>query len=114
MANYKYLLIPFSPILAVICLLVFLYERLFLNNQESVENLHTVSKVFLTIWSVFVTVVTCPLVFLGPLGALIRWLFNAAFIAPAAFLKVCFWQPVFLAIVPSLYLRFNSRAYKDS
>lgn len=110
----KYLLLPFSPILVLVCLFVFLYERFILNDQERVEDPYAATIALLQIWNFVVVIVTFPVFCLGPIGGFIRLLVNAAFLAPQVFLKTFFWEPVFWGIVPSLYLRWNSRAYKGS
>ena len=106
----------FSPFLIFLAIINFLYERIFLNDQERIKYPSTTSRIFMKIYSVFNLVVTFPLVYLGPLrnhsnGLLFIVLF-IPIVGPWILFRTYVSEPFFLSIVPSIYNFWNSQTYK--
>ena len=111
-----YLLIPFSPFLAVICLIVFAYERLALNERESLDNGHLASWLICKSWDIVSVILSYPAGILGPFGGLIRWpvfLFLSPILGVWKLVRLLVLDPLFKQIVPSLYFSWNNRVYRD-
>ena len=119
--NWQYLLIPFSPLIALICLLVFIYERLALNRQERVGITFTTSKTLSYIWNWISYILLCPAFFLGERGRTIfLTLVNfpvdrtlGLWIPVWQFVRDSLWYSLFRDIVPACYFFWNSRSYHD-
>lgn len=113
-----YLLIPFSPILATICLAIFIYEYVLQNNQERVERPGIGNKVF----DVTFMLISFPFVFpaiivsfSASLGTFVRTLLLLPFFPVLILwwvLQWCIWDPLFQQIVPFIYRKWNSSAYQ--
>lgn len=110
-----YLLVPFAPLLAIVCVIVFLYERLFQNDREVTEANFTVARAWITVVEVVNFIVTFPLVVLGPL----RPFFNPILTIIALpiygiqpFLRICFWEPLFCEILPQVFVYWNNKTYQ--
>ena len=110
--NY-YLLIPFAPLIAILCLVVWVYEYLKLFNEERVENNYTLSKAFTAVETVFMAILTFPLLLLGPFRSIITLPLTILFLTPLVMCRVLFWDPIFENIVPNAYLYWNSRLYEE-
>ncbi|KAL8685428.1 MAG: hypothetical protein Q9218_007766 [Villophora microphyllina] len=124
MGYWKYLLIPFSPIIAIFCLLVFIYERLALNDEERVGSVFTISKTLSSIWDcVYFVIVVYPaillhlcsprlglrhIILIAPLSATL-----SLWIQVWRLLRIALWYPLFREIVPACYFFWNSRVYHD-
>ena len=113
-----YLLVPFSPISAIICLAVFLYEYVVQNNQERIERPGIGNSVLVAALFIPGFLFTLPAMItdsLGPLGTFVRTLlqlpFSIVFFLWTA-LEWCIWDPLFQRIVPLIYLKWNSSAYQ--
>ena len=113
-----YLLIPFSPILAIICLAIFLYEYVLQNNQERIERPGIGNQIF----DVALTLISCVSTFpaivtdgMGPLGTFVRTSLTLPWHIVLALwyvLQSCIWDPLFQQIVPFIYMKWNSSAYQ--
>ena len=118
MAYRSYLFIPLYPILAIVCLLVFTYERLALNEQERVDNTFTATRIFFLIWNGISMIISFPAVFLDLLcgcGALIRWPINlilSPFLILWGLLRHFIWDALFGEIVRDRYSSWNNRVYQ--
>ena len=103
-----------SPFLALSCIIVFLYERVILNDQECTEYRSRISRLYVRVVSGANLIVTFPLTLLGlgpyiPFSTLFFWM-------PVMGICVAFraWvsDPLFLRFVPSLYDFWNSQTYR--
>lgn len=118
MAYRPYLFIPVYLILAIICLLVFAYERLALNEQARVDKTFTATRFFFLIRSIISTIISFPAVILDLVcgcGALVRWLINlilSPFLVLWGLLRYFIWDPLFHEIVPARYSSWNNRVYQ--
>lgn len=119
MNKWQYLLIPFSPLIAIICLFVFVFERLALNKQEKVGITYTSSKILYYIWDWIFYLSLCPVFFLGERGRhVFVILINASithtlglWIPVWQFVRDSLWYPLFQDIVPACYSSWNSRPF---
>ena len=115
MAFWRYALIPLYPIVGIICLLTFAYERLLLNKQERVEDKFTATKIVFGGWNLILVIIGFPAVLLGSCGGLIRWPLIIAF-SPILLLwgllrNFCF-DSIFQTLVPAAYFSWNNRVYQ--
>lgn len=106
-----YLLIPFTPLLAILCLVVWIYEYMRLFTEERVENNYTASKTFIAVQNIFMFIFTFPFLLLGPFRSLVTLPLNALFALPFIMGRELIWNPIFETIVPNAYLYWNSKLY---
>ena len=113
-----YLLIPLSPILAIICLAIFLYEYVVQNDQERIERPGIGNQVFDVALMLISFTFTLPAMitdFLGPVGTLVRTLLTLPFSILLSLwwvLEQYVWNHLFQRIVPFIYVKWNSSAYQ--
>ena len=113
MTYVAYLLIPIYPILAIICLLTFTYERIAQNGQERVEKTSMATQYFFLICIVIVMIVSFPAVLLDLLcgcGSLFRWsatLILSPFLLLWGLFRSLIWNTLFHEIVPAGYWLWN-------
>ena len=106
-----YLLIPFSPILAIICLAIFLYEYVLQNNQERVERPGIGNQTFNVAFMLISFAFTFPAIItdgLGPLGTFVRTSLTLPWhivLELWSVLEWCIWDPLFQQIVPFIYTK---------
>ena len=105
-----------SPFLALSCIIVFLYERVILNDQECIEYRSRISRLYMKVVIGANYIVTFPLIFLGPLRSYIIPFFSVFVVLPVVGICLLFraWvsDPFFLRFVPSLYDFWNSQTYQ--
>ena len=104
-----------SPFLALSCIIVFLYQRLILNDQECIEYRYHISRLYVGVVSEANFIITFLLTILGlrtdeiPFYILFTWM-------PVMGICLLFrtWvsNPFLLRFVPSLYDPWNSRIYQ--
>ncbi|KAI4206284.1 MAG: hypothetical protein LQ346_001180 [Caloplaca aetnensis] len=116
MGYWQYLLIPFSPLIAIVCLLVFTYERLALNKQERVGSTYTVSKTLGYVWDYIFFILICPAFVLGT--SFVIWIAPVTFVLGLwchvwRYSRKILWYPLFRDLVPACYFSWNSRVYDD-
>ncbi|KAI4199953.1 MAG: hypothetical protein LQ348_001802 [Seirophora lacunosa] len=116
MGYWRYMLIPFSPVIATICLLVFIYERIALNKQERVGNAYTISKIldYILNWVFFILIFpaficgTRFIIWIAPITLTL-----GLWVPVWHFLRKTLWYPLFRDLVPACYFSWNSRVYGD-
>ena len=114
-----YLLIPIYPILAIVCLLTFTYERIAQNEQERLENTFIATQYFFMGWNVIVVIISIPAAFLDQLcgcGPLVRWsamLIFSPFLLLWGLVRSLIWDTLFREIVPAGYSLWNKQVYQD-
>ena len=105
-----------SPFLALSCIVVFLYERVILNDQECIEYHSRISRLYERVTMGAHLIGTFPLELLGPLRAFIDIFLFSFYLMPVMGICLAFraWisEPLFLRLVPSLYDFWNSRTYE--
>ena len=113
MAYWPYLLVPLYPVLAIVCLLVFAYERLALDEH------FTAARIFFLTWNIISVIISCPALLLDVLcgcGALLRWPVIIV-LSPLLLLWVLIqhfiWNPLFREAVPAGYQKWNNQVYQD-
>lgn len=118
MNKWQYLLIPFAPLIATICLFVFAFERK--QAGKSGNHFHSVEHTSY-IWDWIFYLSLCPVFFLGEGG---RRIFVILINAPIThtlglwipvrqFVRDSLWYPLFCDIVPAYYFSWNSCVYDD-
>ena len=123
MTYVAYLLVPIYPILAIFCLLTFIYERAVLNEQERVEDTFIATQYFLIICDAIAMVLSVPfsvpyalLDLLCGCGPLVMWP-AVLILSPLPWLwglvRDLIWDTLFHKIVPAGYSLWNSRVYQD-
>ncbi|KAI9658413.1 MAG: hypothetical protein M1821_002546 [Bathelium mastoideum] len=117
--EYKWILLAvYSPILIIVLPIALLYERLVQNEDERVEQKHTVMTLYFKAGMVFNTIITFPRLILpylclGWLGNLYGLFMNAIVLGIGYLFKLVVFGPIFEQIVPFIYERVNSRIYKQ-
>lgn len=114
MSKSVYLLVPLAPLVALICLVVFLYERLLQNDSERAETRFPVSKAWKRTIESINFIATFPLVILGPVRSCLNpilTLITLPFYGFQPFLRICLWEPIFKELVPYLYGWWNDKTY---
>ena len=116
MGYWLYLLIPFYPLIAILCLMVFIFERLFMNRHERVGSIYGVSRTLDAIYWLICLIIVPPLLVCGRIG--VMWIgptrYALGLWRPVwRFSRIILWYPLFLDLVPACYFLWNSRVYDE-
>ncbi|KAG8528587.1 uncharacterized protein KY384_006274 [Bacidia gigantensis] len=113
------LLIPLSPILCIVVIPMWIYERLFLNEQELVDDEPRAPQVCYLVWRGFQRgIVLLTSVLDWPLCGIhfFHWVSLFALVLSTELVKAVKAQtldPIFRIVVPAVYLAWNSRIYRS-
>lgn len=110
--NY-YLLTPLAPLLVILCLVIWIYEYVKLFNEERVEKSYVGSTIYVAIQLISMSILTFPLLLLGPFQSLITLPLHMLLLVPFIIGQSLIWNPLIEGIVPSAYLYWNSRVYTN-
>ena len=98
-------LVLFSPVIAMICILVLLYERIVFNHNEKVGVHVTLSKIRIYTLHLFMAVICFPLVIQPPSSfrSIVVYLLPSVLRRISMWLRTMLWKPLFHDIIPSAY-----------